>query len=103
MYVAVFNPSPAAAKLFGEGYAGSKPVTTLSIGLFSVLFAEALMSYVRMQRSDVGVEQSGTSSEPVPGLTNSVEFLVIVVPPITNGFAGSGTKYRKMPLRASFE
>src|SRR6185369_14277255 len=81
--VAVFRPSPAAAKLFGDGYDVSRPPTTLSIDLPAVLLSGSLMLYVRMQRSDVDVAQRGTSSAPVLGFTSSVELRVIVVPPMT--------------------
>src|SRR6185503_7879225 len=90
--VAVFRPSPAAAKLLGDGYDVSKPPTTESIGLAAVLLVGSLMLYVRTHRSDVGVAHNGTTSAPVLGLTRSVELRVIVVVPITSGLAVSGTK-----------
>src|SRR6266550_4884799 len=91
-YEAVFKPSPTAEKLFGFGYAVNSEATVESSVLPVVLLVPVLTSYVRTQRSDVAVAQSGTTRAPVPGFTSSGELRVIVVVPMTNGLAGSGTK-----------
>ena len=90
--VAVFKPSPAAERLFGLGYAVNSDATVASSVFPVVLLLPVLMSYVRTQRSDVAVAQSGTTKAPVLGFTSRGELRVIVVPAITNGFAESGTK-----------
>src|SRR5215212_7011588 len=90
--VAVFRPSPAAAKLFGEGYAVRRPATVVSMTLPTGTLRGSLMLYVRTQRSDVGVAHNGTTSAPVFGSTSNVELRVMVLVPITSGLAGSGTK-----------
>src|SRR6266852_5494119 len=90
--LAVFKPSPAAEKLFGIGIGESNAPTVASSVFPVVLLVAVLMSYVRTQRSDVAVAQSGTTNAPVPGFTRSGELRTIVVPAITNGFVESGTK-----------
>ena len=89
---AVFKPSPTAEKLFGLGYAVNSEATVESSALPAVLLVPVFMSYVRTQRSDVAVAQSGTTNAPVLGFTNRGELRKIKVVPMTNGFAGSGTK-----------
>src|SRR5436190_17004194 len=89
---AVFKPSPTAEKLFGFGYAVNSEATVESSGLPAVLLVPDLRSYVRTQRSDVAVAQSGTTKAPVPGFTSSGKLREIKVVPMINGLAGSGTK-----------
>src|SRR2546422_6107383 len=90
--VAVFKPSPVTPKLFGSGIGLRIAATVASSVLPAVLFPEALRSYVRTQRSDVAVAHTGTTNAPVPEFTSKGELRVIVVVPMTNGLAGSGTK-----------
>src|SRR6266567_3478968 len=88
--LAVFKPSPAAEKLFGVGIGESNDATVASSVFPVVLLVPVLMSYVRTQRRDVAVAQSGTTNAPVLGFNSSGELHVIVVPAMTNGFAESG-------------
>src|SRR6266849_298476 len=90
--LALFKPSPAAEKLFGIGIGESNAPTVASSVFPVVLLLPVLMSYVRTQRRDVAVAQSGTTNAPVLAFTNSGELRVIVVPAINKGFAESGTK-----------
>src|SRR6266853_2442374 len=90
--LAVFKPSPAAEKLFGIGIGESNAPTVASSVFPVVLLVPVLMSYVRTQRSEVAVAQSGTTNAPVLGFTSRGELRVIVVVPMTSGLAGSGTK-----------
>src|SRR5260370_10428802 len=90
--LAVFKPSPAAEKLFGVGIGESNDPTVASSVRPSVLLLPVLMSYVRTQRRDVAVAQSGTTNAPVPGFTSSGELRTIFVPPIMRSLFGSGTK-----------
>src|SRR6266581_6133421 len=92
---AVFRPSPEL-KLFGKGNGLISVPTAVSRVrppmLFTLVVAER-MSYVRMQRRPVvGVGHSGTSNAPVPASTSRGLLRVIVLPLITRGLAGSGTK-----------
>src|SRR2546421_7187007 len=89
---AVFKPSPTAEKLFGLGYAVNSEATVESSALPAVLLVPVFVSYVRTQRSEVAVAQSGTTNAPVLGFTSSGELRKIKVVPMTNGLAGSGTK-----------
>src|SRR5437899_13099007 len=82
--VAVFKPSPAAEKVFGLGYAVNSDATVASSVFPVVLLLPVLMSYVRTQRSDVAVAQSGTTTAPERGFTSSGEFRASVVSSITN-------------------
>ena len=93
--MAEFKPSPAAAKLFGIGYAFRSVATVASSGLAAVLLPPTpvvRMSYVLTQRSEVAVAHSGTNKAPVLGFTSRVELRVMVLPPMTSALAGSGTK-----------
>src|SRR5258708_31812788 len=92
---AVFRPSPEL-KLFGKGNGlVSAPTAASRVRppmLFRLVVTER-MSYVRIQRIPVvGVGQRGTSSAPVLESTSSGLLRVIVVPLMTSGLAGSGTK-----------
>ena len=79
-----------AGSALGEALSAKSPLRFLhQLGVYAQELASAAT-----QRNCVGVVQAEMPAIrfPVVGSTNSGELRVIVVPPMTSGFAGSGLK-----------
>src|ERR1041384_3050809 len=100
---AVFKPSPLV-KLFASGSPLTiDPMTVSKVRppMLFVLFVAERMSYERTQRSCVAVAHRLTPATRLPEpSTNNGLLRVIVVPPMTRGLFGSGTKFLNKTVRA---